>query len=108
MPRSSRTSTGIVSGKIEPDGRDGDGIATSLPGRYRWWTPEVRDRPVPPSEERRLRCPGHEPGLVRDHHELRPIAGSQLAQDPADVGLGGRATDEEPFGELVVRQTLRD
>src|SRR5215204_5323403 len=40
--------------------------------------------------------------LVGDDDELGAVARGELEQDAADVCLGGRAADDEPFGDLLV------
>src|SRR5215471_13400269 len=62
-----------------------------LPG----WSPAVPARP-------------HEPGLVGDDHQLRPVPRSQLQHGAADVGLGGGRADIEPSGDLGVGQSFPD
>src|SRR5262245_16726972 len=62
-----------------------------LPG----WSPAVPARP-------------HEPRLVSDDHQLRPVPRSQLQHRAADVGLGGGRADIEPSGDLGVRQSFPD
>lgn len=50
----------------------------------------------------------HQTGLVRNHHELRPVTGPELDHGPADVGTRGRAADHQSFGDLVIAQSLTD
>jgi hypothetical protein len=41
-----------------------------------------------------------------DGGRLAPIGGAQLAQDVADVVLGGLGADEQPLGDLGIGQPL--
>src|SRR5215211_213735 len=46
--------------------------------------------------------------LVGDHDELGAVAGAELEQDAADVGLGGGGADDQPFGDLLVAEAGGD
>src|ERR671910_1194974 len=43
---------------------------------------------------------GDQAGLVGQHHQLGPVAGLELGQDPADVGLGGGRAHHQQPGDL--------
>jgi peptidoglycan/LPS O-acetylase OafA/YrhL len=47
-----------------------------------------------------------QPGLVREDHELGPVADPELRHRPVHVGLGGERRQEEPFGDVVVGQAV--
>ena len=46
----------------------------------------------------------HEPGLVGEHDGLDAVAQAELAQHARDVRLDGRLAQEQPLGQLRVRQ----
>src|ERR1700759_1469176 len=50
----------------------------------------------------------YEPGLVGEHDGLHAVAQPELLQDPVHVRLDGRAADDEPGGDLAVREAARD
>src|SRR5882724_1058875 len=91
----------------------------------RWWSPPAGNRttdakkraPTPASAARRLLCLGlvrgkyaasmrlagyDQPALVGDDHQLGPVPGIQLGQDPRYVRLAGQRADEQPGGDLGV------
>ncbi len=43
-----------------------------------------------------------------DDHELDAVPGSELAEDPGDVGLGGQRAELQPVGDLLVGQPRGD
>src|ERR1035437_3330408 len=50
----------------------------------------------------------HEPRLVRKHHELSPVAGSDLCHCPAHMGLRGQGGNDEPLCDLVIAEPRRN
>ncbi len=45
--------------------------------------------------------------LVGEYDELGAVTGTKLHHRTAYVRLGGRWTDDEPFGDFIVGQTTR-
>jgi hypothetical protein len=51
---------------------------------------------------------GDQARLVREDHELRPVASRELDHRPADMGLGGGGAEDHGLGDLVVGKAVRD
>src|SRR6185437_2561705 len=74
----------------------------------------ARDRPASICEAAvcrrllRLVAGGDQPALVGDRHEPGAVVAVELAQDVADVGLGGQRADHEPAGDLLVGEAAGD
>ncbi len=56
----------------------------------------------------RARLRHDQPGLVRQHDGLHPVAETQLGQHPTDVGLHRALLDHEAAGDLPVGESLGD
>jgi hypothetical protein len=50
----------------------------------------------------------YEPGLVGERDEAGAVVAVELAQDVADVALGGQGADDEPAGDLGVAEAAGD
>src|SRR5204863_7984902 len=66
-------------------------------------SPTGRRRPPPESPGRR-----HQAKLVGDDHEVYPVPGVELGEQPCNVRLGGGHTDDELVGDLAVGQAAPD
>src|SRR5690606_18308981 len=93
--------------------------SSSPPGRSRAPAPPSAPPPPapstssprrrPPRREARARSAGlDQPRLVGEDHRLHPVAQVELGQHLSDVRLDRRLGDDEPLGDLPVRQALGD
>ena len=69
-----------------------------LLGDANWWMPSWP----------RARRYSKRPGLVGEHDGLDAVAQVELLEDVGDVGLDRRVADEQPLGDLGVREALGD
>jgi hypothetical protein len=49
-----------------------------------------------------------EAALIGDDHQLGPVPGVELGEDPRHVRLAGQRADEQPGGDLGVGQAASD
>ena len=85
----------------------GRGLHRAAPGRAAVRGGRDRAGAGPCARVGRLRR-GSEPAAVGVGDGLRPVAHARLGEDAVDVALHRRRAHDEPVGDLLVRQPLRD